>query len=567
MAANSASGVCLDSRLPLDWENYMSFGFFKTFFIVFICCLMLVQQQKSFAQAQAVAPVANFVVNRAIAGSITRLAIARGFAANDPRIAATMVGVGSSMTAVNVVATVGGVALAVAGAPVWLTVAGGLGILAVGAAIVAGTTELKVAGGVVTVSNGAPALPAYVPPPTNFLPSTDTDYVQIAQLIADGSKFYRSPESGACPDGIGKKCETLQMHSFTTINIRRNFLCRNGGVPSSCVNGGQGIVIGYTSVDEFTQHYFDGAIWSGPGGGGQYQRQKKSFAATPAPALTWTTGGRGEITGKVITVQECKQGSPTGSDCPGFPTTVTANFFASNEGAGLNVLQYGPPAPQQFASLDAAVAGIDATSKAAKISPDTLAKMVNQSWQKAAAQAGYAGLPYSVTEPVTPAEVQAWQFENPSLNPTINDLLVPAVAPGGNIQISVNAGATTTPTTDPTTDPTTSPTPVGTTNVNVVNVPTVRVDWGADPGVSAPSIEQTPTASAILSPLMNLMPSLRSFVVPSHSSVCPTASMTLFEKHLVMQAHCAVLDESKPTLYAVMAFVWLMLAAFIILRA
>ncbi|MCE3605720.1 hypothetical protein LXA47_19225 [Massilia sp. P8910] len=547
----------------------MRVGFVKKCFMAFMCCLMLVQQQHSFAQAQVVAPVANFVVNRAIAGSIVRVAMARGFAANDPRIAATLLGVGSSMTVVNVVATVGGVALAVAGAPVWLTVVGGLGIMAVGAAIIAGTTELKVDGGVVTVSNGAPALPAYVPPPTNFLPSNDTDYVTIAQLIADGSKLYRSPETSGsiCTAGSGKPCTTLQLQSFSTTNFRREILCSNGGSKAYCANGGVGIVIAYSSLADFAAHYFDGAVWTGPGGGGQYIRNKKSFATDPALAVSWNTNGTGSITGKVITLQECKQSSPTGANCPGYPMTVTENFFSSNESPSLRVLKYGPPAPQQFASLDAAVAGLDATSKAAKISSDTLSKMVNKAWQNAAAQPGYTGLPYSVTEPVTPAEVQAWQFENPALNPTINDLLVPAVAPGGNIQISVGASATPTPTPTPTPDPTPTPTPVGSTNVNVVNVPTVRVEWGADPGVAAPSLEQTPTASAILSPLLNLMPSLRSFVVPSHSSVCPTATMSLFQKQLVMQSHCAVLDESKPVLYAMMAFVWLMLATFIVLRA
>ena len=297
-------------------------------------------------------------------------------------------------------------------------------------------------------------------------------------------------------------------------------------------------------------------------------RNKKSFATDPALAVSWNTNGTGSIAGKVITLQECKQGSPTGANCPGYPMTITENFFSSNEGAALQVRKWGPPAPQQFATLDAAVADLDATSKAAKISSDTLSKMVNKAWQNAAAQPGYTGLPYSVTDPVTPAEVQAWQFENPALNPTINDLLVPAVAPGtGPVPISVDAGGSTSPDPNPTPNPSPTPTPTGTTNVNVVNVPTVRVDWGADPGVAAPSLETTPTASAILSPLLNLMPSLRSFVVPSHSSVCPSPSFSIFEKQIVMESHCALLDNSKPTLYAVMAFVWLMLGAFIILRA
>ncbi|NYS36061.1 hypothetical protein HZZ02_20530, partial [Streptococcus danieliae] len=95
----------------------------KKVVLIFSILCMLGHQQVN-AQALPV-PVANFVVNRAVAGVITRAAIARGFAANDPRIAATLAGVGSSMTAVNVASTIAGVGLGIAGAPVWLTIAGG----------------------------------------------------------------------------------------------------------------------------------------------------------------------------------------------------------------------------------------------------------------------------------------------------------------------------------------------------------------------------------------------------------------------------------------------------------
>jgi hypothetical protein len=547
----------------------MRVGIVKQWFMMFMCCLMLVQQQQAFGQAQAVAPVANFVVNRAVAGSLTRVAIARGVAANDPRIAATMVGVSSSMTAVNVVATVGGVALAVAGAPVWLTVAGGLGILAVGAAIVAGTTSLKVDGGVVTVVTGPPTnAPVYTPPSSTLMPSTDADSPRISQYLADGSKLYAFPvnnsDIGMCYSG--GPCEALPVFQYHLAGapVYRMSLCKSGGSYVTCKAGGRGMVIPYFTMEEFGQHYFDGETWSGPGGGGQYLRNRKTFVGTPT--LTWN-GANGSITGQVLAIQECKEGSPTGANCPGYPSQYTENFFSSNEAQ--NLVFYKPASSTQtFDSLDAIVAGLDATQKGAKLSADALANVVNQAWQNAAAQPGYTGLPYSATSPVTPAEVQAWQFENPALNPTIGDLLVPAVAPGtGAIPISVDAGGSTNTNPNPDPNPTPTPTPVGTTNVNVVNVPTVRVEWGADPGVVAPSLETTPTASAILSPLLNLMPSLRSFVVPSHSSICPTASFGMFEKQLVMAAHCTVLDESKPVLYAVMAFVWLMLAAFIILRA
>ncbi|MBM5693563.1 hypothetical protein GSH03_34815, partial [Burkholderia pseudomallei] len=86
---------------------------------LFAVFAMMCNQQ---AHAQALlAPVENFVINRAEAAILTRIAIQRGFAANDPRIAATLAGMGKASTALNVVSTGAGVALAFAGAPVWAT--------------------------------------------------------------------------------------------------------------------------------------------------------------------------------------------------------------------------------------------------------------------------------------------------------------------------------------------------------------------------------------------------------------------------------------------------------------
>ncbi|MGG7605407.1 hypothetical protein [Massilia sp. BKSP1R2A-1] len=544
-------------------------GFVKKWFMAVVCLTMLVQQQQhALAQAQAVAPVANYVVNRAVAGTIAKVALQRGFAANDPRIVVTMAGVGSSMTTVNVASTVGGVALAVAGAPVWLTVLGGLGILALGAAIVAGSTSLKVDNGTVTVVTGAPTSPPpYNPPSTDLLPSTDPDYRRIAQYLADGSKLYRYPidDSQNWTCRTGKPCASLPEFLYANAGapVWRTSLCLSGGSPISCVNGGRGMVIPYFTMEEFGAHYFDGALWNGPNGGGSYTRITKRFV--DVPVLTWDAAGNGSIQGTIEETYECREGSPTGPYCFA-PSVSRSMFFSSNEAQNLQF--YKPQSTEQkFSSLDAAVSGMDASQKATKLSPEVLAQLVDKAWQNAASQPNYQGLPYSATQPVTPAEVTSWQNENPSLNPTLGDLLVPAVAPG-TVAVPISPDVTLSPSPNP--DPGTgepTPAPVGTTNVNVVNVPTVRVEWGADPGIGASSLEQTPTASAILSPLLNLMPSLRNFAVPAHNSVCPKPSFSMFEKQIVMEAHCAVLDDVKPTLYAVMGFVWLMLGAIIILRA
>ena len=59
----------------------------RAWFALVCVCWMLVTQQQAYAQA-ALAPVENYVVNRAIGGMIAnRIALARGVAANDAGVA------------------------------------------------------------------------------------------------------------------------------------------------------------------------------------------------------------------------------------------------------------------------------------------------------------------------------------------------------------------------------------------------------------------------------------------------------------------------------------------------
>ena len=82
-----------------------------------------------------------------------------------------------------------------------------------------------------------------------------------------------------------------------------------------------------------------------------------------------------------------------------------------------------------------------------------------------------------------------------------------------------------------------------------------------------PSINNTPTAQQIFAPLTGLMPTLKNFVVPSHQSTCPTPQFDMFGRSILMDGHCKVLEPVRPTLFSVMAFVWLMVGTVIILRA
>ncbi|MGE5648883.1 MAG: hypothetical protein ACM34A_01690 [Bacillota bacterium] len=508
--------------------------------LLFVLMLaMLVHQQISYSQALPVAPAANFVMNRAVAGVITRVAAARGFAANDARIAATLTGASASLTAVNTASTVAGVALTVAGAPMWLTVAAGLGVLAVGAAIVAGTTSLSIestsTGNKLQVSSSPTITPTpYTPPPAPADP--------FAYLVNNGQEVYRDVscfQSQAC----------FQFPALPPGDIPIQWR------PASSPDYGSVVVV-YWSLDAFKNKW---TPWGYPPGvlfdGHWY---------TPANLSTaqWVSGPTWDLS------QSSKR--LIGSLRLDFQDSSVAPSIISQFSSDQNPLTISPNfGPSQYSSLDEAYPRLSPSVTGQKLSNASLARIVDQAWQRAAAQPGYQGLPYSVSQPVTEFDVQPWAMENPMAVPTIGDFLTPANDPGTNtvpISPTVQPGTSTTTPTDPT-----SPTTGG--NVNVVNTPNVNVvnkinvDLGTDPGIGTPGLESTPTASMILQPLFDLFPSLRNFVVPSHGSECPKPTFELFGKNIIMDSHCTLTESVRPTLYAVMAAVWLLIGLFIVLAA
>ncbi len=219
-----------------------------------------------------------------------------------------------------------------------------------------------------------------------------------------------------------------------------------------------------------------------------------------------------------------------------------------------------PPTGPTPKPVSDAVASISAADKGRAANPILIAALANAAWQKAAASPGYAGLPYDPANPITAGDATVWQAQNPTNWPSVGDLVMPQAAPAG--------GTASTPFTLPTdtspvssTDPSTSPS----AGINPSTQPLINL--GVDPGIGAPVLESTPTAQAILSPVLGLLPSLKTFVVPAHQSTCPVGSANLFGKQLLLDGHCALTEGARPTLYPVMAFVWLFVALLIILAA
>lgn len=466
------------------------------------------------ADAQAL-PAFKGLVNKALGQTIEKTALRRGFAANDPRMLATFSGV--STVAAGIAADVAIAAATAASAPVWLSVAAGVGAAAVVGGLAYGVYKI-------------------------FFDDASSEAKFVVKTIGGTG----TPGAPWVPEGMYVyKMPNLTFDTAQHVTNSTKDRIPNGGLYFFGIQ-----VFGddpMAMMDLAVQGWIDL-------GGGTGARNKGCDPEGPIDAY-----GSSTVTCRAIRIGSGGNSQPE------------SEWYASEHQFYMYANPFKVSATYK-GKIGDIVPQLSATELAKPADASTIAMLANNLWQQAASQPGYEGLPYSVSDPVTVADAQAVQVANPTTWPTNADLVAP-VSPGAGQAVVINPvyNPVTNPNPNPTPDPT--PTPVGTTNVNVVNTPNVnvanqvKIDWGADPGVMSPSLETTPTASAILSPLTSLMPSLRNFVVPSHSSVCPKPTFNVFNKAIVMDSHCTVLDGVKPTLFAVMAFVWIMLGTLIVLRA
>ncbi|KAB8052204.1 hypothetical protein GCN78_10320 [Janthinobacterium rivuli] len=192
-----------------------------------------------------------------------------------------------------------------------------------------------------------------------------------------------------------------------------------------------------------------------------------------------------------------------------------------------------------------AVENIPASELNKAVSDQFLAAAANTIW-KAAPNNG--GLPWTPSDPVTPADVAVWRAENPTMVPTVSD----AIAPVSNTNaVVVNPGGAAQPAEGPTTTPGSG----------------TAVDLGPNPNTPAPTLETIPTAQQILGPLLGLMPDLKAFSVPSHSGLCPSPSFVAFGATYALNSHCALLESNRQLIEAAMLLCWTLASVFIVLRA
>lgn len=267
----------------------------------------------------------------------------------------------------------------------------------------------------------------------------------------------------------------------------------------------------------------------------------------------------------------CFANGTVGYFCGNYQVTLTGSAPVTcgrgMQAVGTSCTAYSYPLPTSVPTttgltLQQAINNIPAADRDKQLNPALLAAVADQAWRSAAAQPGYDGLPYQASDPITQTDASRWQTANPNSWPKVSDFVNPQATPSGGTAASPWVLPNTA---SPVSNYSPSTSPQQTTSTNPSTQPVSNL--GPDPGIGQPTLEATPTAQQILQPILSLFPDLRSYVVPSHSGVCPKPSMDLWGKHLVLDGHCNLLEDNRAAIQAVMAMVWVMVALFIILAA
>lgn len=549
----------------------------KALLVVLMIALLSQQTASSFVPPAA----GNWLFNRTIASIMREVAKRRGISAADPRLAATEAAMSSELTALNVAATGVGAGLTMLGAPVWLTVLAGLGLVAGGSALIAylGKEKIEIGtdgNGRLEVNTQVGERPKIVPTPypglVADLESANLGF-QFSGAMDLGLRFYRTSEcapSQACrvfPEKEPTGAYILKDERSTGrvwIELRdADELARWIEFMLNCCYGG-----GAHDIRVFAEYNMSG----------KFHDVMVNFARD-IKTYKWVPCETGHCRSEVI---ETRTG-----------TKPVSNFSFTYDFHGLEHLfarENPATAKQWYDSLDKAYVGMRKDVQGAPIGNETVAKVVNDVWRRAASRPDYEGLPYSVTNPVTTADVEPWAKANPEIVPRIEDLFRPASLPQERkvvirekIKPETSTETETETSVDPTTDPRTGSKirpdtktpqdPQLVKDVNVVNRPTVdignpvKVDLGTAPLVATPTLDEPPTAAMILDPILKMLPGFSDWKTPKYSAECPRPTFELFSKRIRMDAMCDLAEKYRPMITSIMLAVFVLIAATIVLAA
>lgn len=448
-------------------------------------------------QAQTVSDPSYANMQRAVGSIVEHTAQARGFSTTDPRTYGTMYGMGK--VAVSGAVGAGAGALIGGTAPAWATV-----LLVAGVTAGVGYAVNLAIDGLVKWAFG--------------------DLNSATPLIV-------TKPGGGSVSGTPYPGQTIEAGESYTLLAGAG----NSWYAGDCSGSDVMAVISCLYPDG-PSYFYPGAHW-GAANSINANTACVSVMAPLGPGGSYIEIGCPGATLAIGTPSRCAVGSASkgGGQC---------RVYATNNNGGDETVT-------EPASMSDAVAMVQA-ELSKQVSSDVLALLVNQLWKQAASQQGYDGLPYTMTQPITAVDVDAWRAVNPSLTPTVGDLLAPVPSPSTGLVPSTNTGTATGPTGGTSTNPGS-------------NSPTVNL--GPDPNIGSPALEGAPTARAIIDPLLNLMPDLKQWTSPSHASECPRPTFDFFGKPIRMDSMCELAEQNRSLIFTLMLAAFGLAAIMVILTA
>lgn len=498
----------------------------KKVVLLFALVAMLAQQA---ANAQAL-PVleASFggVMNEAIGGAVAANLARRGItvAANDAVFQSTMNFIGMAVNDANYASAAVTTVAAIGGAPVWLTTALGLGALAAVGGVAWGIYELTQNNGTGTLPGGQP-----VPASLSLTPtSTGTGTGGAASPAPTGSYQLYSNNTcnpfttSDCPSGLPTTVPTnlpyeASVDAYTFVAcvsgadcaqqlgaILMQKICGNGAMVTNCTlsyqsQGMMGVIGGQPTETFITRLDYD------------------NYTIDPS-------------TGQQV---------------------IGTHGFATTGGNGV-IPNYGYVAPAVPVTGNLSSLPITSSMLSQPLPASLTAQMANMLWQNAAAKPGYAGEPYSPTNPITEADVDA-----ASVHPTFGDLVEGLPAPSGSATVPI-APAGITPVTNPGTG-----TGIGAGSGTGATAPASSVDPCAiDPNASACApLGSAPAAPPIPTSSTNV--SMSPWSVGPSDGACPapkTFQVFGASYSLAFDPLCSLVRSIRPVVLALCALA----AAFIV---
>lgn len=507
--------------------------------LVVVLCLAVVSGPMV-AQAQVVQLAKPFtgVVNKAVATTLSRRLTTMGFAANDPIYTATMAGaetvVGGAVAAGSVAATIA----AIGTAPVWLSVALGIGAAYEVYDFTMGSNMWKADAGSYSVTVAPAGTYVQSVPPPDLASSFELSFPPA--LPVD----YGNPGVGKA---IAYPSDLPICATYTTNNITSPI----GAVDTTLVGYKSATICGMTA-ESVRDQAFNQMMYLAVRA---YNVEDVSYIYSLFAVNHVGASGPTKIV-CTINAYTCPQGFQYAySEFKSFDaqkytksTGTTVHTYFNN--AAFNYSIFNNPAyldPARRYTANDAAAKLQETDLAMRADPELLAAIANKIWQQAAQQPGYIGAPYDAANPVTAADILADVAAGLYPHPTNYDLLS---LPAPDLQ--------TAPALDPNAAPVSQP---------AGDSQTVTVDFGPDPAVGAPTLEDAPTGSAVVSSVMGLLPSLTSFAVPGHTTECVAPSFTFFGGEQSMQSMCDLLEQQRALLSAIFAAMWAVAGLTVVLRA